>query len=332
MEIDGSEYFLGASIGVALYPNDGETVEELLRNADTAMYRAKEQSKGSYAFYEESMNQQTRERVWIESQLRQALTHNQLDLEYQPQVELATGAIIGAEVLIRWNHAERGTMSPGQFIPVAEDTGLIIPIGEWVIRSACQQLQAWRKLGLNLRSVSVNVAVPQIRAAGFVSFIKRTIKEFHIPPEMLELEITETTFAVDIAQASEVLQDLSDAGLRLSIDDFGTGYSSLSYLQSLPFHTLKIDRAFMPHKFDGSDQVICDAILALAATLRKTVIAEGVETAEQLLYLQSKGCKIGQGYFLGRPVSARQFADQLRLADTSPVAQLRKEMRIFGSE
>jgi EAL domain-containing protein (putative c-di-GMP-specific phosphodiesterase class I) len=293
------------------------------------MYRAKEKSKGSYAFYEESMNHQTRERVWIESQLRYALTHNFLRLDFQPQVELASGAIVGAEVLIRWNHPERGPMKPEQFIPIAEDTGLIIPIGEWVIRTACQQLQLWRKLDLDLRSVSVNVAVPQIRAAGFVPFVKRTLREFQISPEMLELEITESTLAADIAQASTVLQELSDAGLRLSIDDFGTGYSSLSYLQSLPFHTLKIDRAFMPRKFDGNDQVICDAVLALAATLRKTVIAEGVETAEQLLYLQSKGCQMGQGFFLGRPVSAREFADQLLVGKILPNEESRKEVGMF---
>jgi diguanylate cyclase (GGDEF)-like protein len=309
--LDGNDYFVGASIGVAMYPNDGDSVEELLRNADTAMYRAKAQGKGGYAFYEENMNHETRERVWIETELRHALAQEQLGLEFQPQVELATGKVIGAEALIRWQHPERGAMNPEQFIPIAEDTGLIVPLGEWVIRTACKQLQEWRKRGIELRSISVNVAVPQIRAPGFAVFVKRTIRDFQIPPAMLELEITESTLAADIAQASAVLQDLSDAGVRLSIDDFGTGYSSLSYLQRMPFHTLKIDRAFMPHRFDGDDHVICDAVLALAAALRKTVIAEGVETPEQLAYLQTNGCHMGQGYFFGRPVAAAEFVEQL---------------------
>jgi EAL domain-containing protein (putative c-di-GMP-specific phosphodiesterase class I) len=223
---------------------------------------------------------------------------------------LATGAIVGAEVLIRWTHPERGPIHPQQFIPIAEETGLIVPIGEWVIRAACRQLQLWRKSGVNLGSISANVAVPQIRAPGFVAFVKRMLVEYQIPPSSLELEITESTLAADISQAGAVLTDLSDAGIRLSIDDFGTGYSSLSYLQQLPFHSLKIDRMFMPQKFDGSDHVICEGILALAVALRKSVIAEGVETAEQLLYLQSKQCQVGQGFFFGRPVSPQLFATQ----------------------
>jgi diguanylate cyclase (GGDEF)-like protein len=309
--LGGSTYVVGASIGIALYPHNGETVEELLRNSDTAMYRAKQQGRGSYAFYEESMNLETRERVWIESELRHALANGEFDLDFQPQVELATGAIVGAEVLIRWNHPVRGPISPDEFIPIAEDTGLIVPIGEWVIRSACKQLKGWRDAGIELGSISANVAVPQIRAPGFVAFVKRMLAEYQIPPTMLELEITESTLAADIAQASAVLQELSDAGVRLSIDDFGTGYSSLNYLQRLPFHTLKIDRIFMPSKFDGHDHVICEGVLALAAALRKSVVAEGIETAEQLLYLQSKQCPIGQGYFFGRPVSAEKFAAKL---------------------
>jgi diguanylate cyclase (GGDEF)-like protein len=326
--LGGNNYFVGASIGIALYPHNGETVEELLRNSDTAMYRAKEQSKGSYAFYEESMNRETRERVWIEGELHSALANDQFELDYQPQVQLATGIIVGAEVLIRWNHPERGPISPEQFIPIAEETGLIVPIGEWVIRTACRQLQAWREIGIELRSISANVAVPQIRAPGFVAFVKRMLAEFQIPPHVLELEITESTLAADMSQASAVLQELSDAGIRLSIDDFGTGYSSLSYLQRLPFHTLKIDRIFMPSKFDGRDHVICEGVLALAAALRKSVVAEGIETVEQLLYLQSKHCPIGQGYFFGRPVSAQKFAAKLLVARTPLVEQNRHSVGV----
>lgn len=314
--LDGVDYVVGASIGVALYPQNGTNVEELLRNADTAMYRAKAAGKGSYAFYEESMNEETRERVWIEGQLRQALGNDQLVLHFQPQVELASGNVIGAEVLLRWAHPERGMIDPDQFIHVAEDTGLIVPIGEWVIFAACRQVHAWRANGIQLESISANVSVSQIASPGFVAFVERTLREFQIPPSVLELELTESTLASDIAQSSVVLLKLSNLGVRLAIDDFGTGYSSLSYLQRLPFHTLKIDRTFIPTKFDGNDHVICDAILALAASLHKTVVAEGVETSEQLSYLRSKHCHVGQGYFLGKPVSASEFAAEHLMART----------------
>lgn len=317
--IDGHEFFVSASIGAALYPNNGHSAEELLRNADTAMYRAKSKARGSYAFYEESMNREIQERALLENQLRQALSNNELELFYQPKIELATGKTVGAEALLRWNHAENGMIDPERFIPIAEETGLIVPIGEWVINTACAQLQAWRRQGLDLQSISVNVAVPQLQAPGFTQRVQRILRTHQIQPGMLELEVTESTLATDIETTADILCQLSSAGVHLAIDDFGTGYSSLSYLQRLPIDVMKIDRAFMPQKFDGKDHLICEAVLALAHTLGKTVVAEGIENAQQMLYLQSHGCQIGQGYFFGRAMSCRAFT--ARLLDKQPPHQ-----------
>ncbi len=310
--VDDHEFFVGASIGVALYPSNGNTAEALLRNADTAMYRAKNKARGSYAFYEESMNQEIQERTMIESLLRQALGRGELELYYQPKIDLATGDIVSAEALLRWNHPDHGMIEPARFIPIAEETGLIVPIGEWVIDTACAQLQAWRRQGITLKSISANVAVPQLQAPEFVPSVQRIMDKHQIGPGMLELEVTESTLAADIDKTAEVLHLLSSAGVYLAIDDFGTGYSSLSYLQCLPIDVLKIDRAFMPRKFDGKDHAICDAILAMARALGKTVVAEGIENAEQLLYLQSHGCHIGQGYFFGRAISSQEFTARMR--------------------
>jgi len=309
--LQGNDYFVGASIGVALYPISGTNSEELLRNADTAMYRAKDRARGSYAFYEETMNHETRERVWIEGQLRRALERNEFELHYQPQVDLNSGRIVGAEALLRWNHPERGLIPPARFIQVAEETNLIVPIGHWVIASACKQMQWWRTRGMPIPSIAVNVAIAQLRAPDFVHLVREALLHHDIEPGVLELEITESMLAIDIAELRTTLTKLSDAGVKIAIDDFGTGYSSLSYLQRLPFHTLKIDRSFMPQRFDGTDQVICDAVLVLGEAMHKSVVAEGIETADQLLYLQSKGCRIGQGHFLGSPVPREQFAAYL---------------------
>lgn len=317
--IDGHEFFVGASIGVALYPNNGLTAEELLRNADTAMYRAKGNARGGYALHEESMNREIQERALLESQLRQALPRNELELFYQPKIDLDTGNIVSAEALLRWNHPELGMVDPARFIPIAEDTGLIVPIGAWVINTACAQLQAWRRQGIQLESISANVAVPQLHAPEFVGSVQKIMHAHQIQPGMLELEVTESTLAADIEQTSAILHQLSNAGVHLAIDDFGTGYSSLSYLQRLPIDVLKIDRAFIPHRFDGKDHVICEAVLALAHALGKQVVAEGVETADQMLYLQSHGCHLGQGYFFGRAVSSQEFT--ARLLDKQPAQQ-----------
>jgi len=309
--IDEQEFFVSASIGVAMYPNSGLNAEVLLRNADTAMYRAKSKTRGGYAFYEESMNREIQERALLESQLRQALLRNELELYYQPKVDLASGNIVSVEALLRWNHADLGLMPPARFIPIAEETGMIVPIGEWVINMACLQLHAWRKQGILLDSIAANVSVSQLHAPDFVKRIQRIMQSHQIQPGMLELEVTESTLAANIEQTIGILSQLSEAGVRLAIDDFGTGYSSLSYLQRLPINVLKIDRAFMPQKFDGTDHVICDAVLALARTMGKTVVAEGIETAEQMLYLQGHGCHIGQGYFFGKACSSGELTARL---------------------
>ncbi|MGE3530190.1 MAG: putative bifunctional diguanylate cyclase/phosphodiesterase [Steroidobacteraceae bacterium] len=309
--IDGHEHIIGTSIGIAIYPHSGTNAEELLRNADTAMYRAKEVARGSYAFYEEKMNQELKERIQLEKQLRQALAQEELTLYFQPQIDLASGKIIGAEALLRWQHPDHGMISPERFIPIAEETGLIVPMGDWVMRRACAEFNNWRAQGLMLKSISVNVAVPQLHSPEFVEKVTALLDSYQLKPGTLELEVTESTLATDMDKTIEILTQLSNSGVRLAIDDFGTGYSSLSYLQRLPIDVLKIDRAFMPQKFDGKDQVICDAVLALAHALNKTVIAEGVENAEQMLYLQHHGCQIGQGYFFGRPVTSEEFSGRL---------------------
>jgi len=309
--IDEQEFFVSASIGVAMYPNSGLSADVLLRNADTAMYRAKTKARGSYAFYEESMNREIQERALLESQLRQALLRNELELYYQPKVDLASGSIVSVEALLRWNHPDQGLISPARFVPIAEETGMIVPIGEWVINMACLQLQAWRSQGILLNSIAANVSVSQLHAPDFVKRIQRIMLSHQIQPGMLELELTESTLAADIEHTVGILSQLSEAGVRLAIDDFGTGYSSLKYLQRLPINVLKIDRAFMPRHFDGADHVICDAVLALARTMGKTVVAEGIETAEQMLYLQGQGCHIGQGYFFGTACSSAELTARL---------------------
>ncbi|HTE39949.1 MAG TPA: EAL domain-containing protein, partial [Steroidobacteraceae bacterium] len=318
--LDANDYFVGASVGIAVYPACGDSVEELVRNADTAMYRAKAHARGSFAFYEETMNRETRERVWLEGQLRQALSRNEFELLFQPQVELVSRRIVGAEALLRWNHPERGVIGPAQFIHIAEETNLIVPIGEWILTTACTQLRSWQCEGVAVSSLSVNISIAQLQTTGFVDIVSRALQRSGIAPAMLELEITESVLATDLAGTRAVMGELADLGVKIAIDDFGMGYSSLSYLQRLPFHTLKIDRSFMPQRFDGNDQVICDAILALAAALRKSVVAEGVETAEQLLYLQSKGCQVGQGHLFKKAVRLDEFVEFVKNTESATMA------------
>ncbi|MFV2061166.1 MAG: EAL domain-containing protein [Gammaproteobacteria bacterium] len=308
LTINGHELFINSSIGISIYPDDGGSVEELLRNADAAMYRAKEQGRGRYQFFEERMNAEDLERTSIERDLRFAIERNEFSLCYQPQIELSSGNIIGAEALLRWSHPERGSVSPEIFIPIAEDNGLIEIIGEWVLRTACTQFTEWKTNNIHLKRIAVNVSSRQFLQNDFVAVVNKILVETDMSAKNLEIEITESLLMEDRIDTITILNKLSAMGISLSIDDFGTGYSSLSYLKRLPVDALKIDRSFMEGIPNDDDAIAISAsIIALAHTLHKKVIAEGVETVEQLALLRNKNCDIGQGYFFNKPLKAQEF-------------------------
>jgi diguanylate cyclase (GGDEF)-like protein/PAS domain S-box-containing protein len=306
---DAHSFVVTPSIGIAVYPEHGRTIEELLMNADTAMYQAKAAGRNAYRFYSSTMNARSLERLELENELRVAITNGSLMLHYQPKVELPSGKIIGAEALLRWQHPERGWIPPSEFIPVAEETGLISALGEWVMEAACKQLKAWESEGLEHLHVAVNVSGQQFVQGAILDLALRKVWEAGIRPDRLELEITESLILQDVEDNIETLRALSDAGFGLAIDDFGTGYSSLSYLKKFPIDSLKIDRSFVRDLHsDRDDAAICAAILAMAHELGLKVVAEGIELEEQLDFLKRHGCDMAQGYLLGRPMPAADFA------------------------
>jgi diguanylate cyclase (GGDEF)-like protein/PAS domain S-box-containing protein len=307
------EFFVTCSIGVAAYPSDGTPPDSLIEHADIAMYRAKKLGRNNFQFYTPAMNEESLERVRIESALRNALDRNEFVLHYQPQVDLKTGQIVGMEALIRWKHPELGMVPPNRFIGVAEDTGLIVPIGAWVMRTAAAQNKAWQDAGLGRLRVAVNVSARQFSAADLVPGIEQVLLDTGLDPSCLELELTESLFMSDVTPAVELLHRMKSLGVQLSIDDFGTGYSSFSYLSRFPIDVLKIDRSFVNDiTIDANDAAIVASIIALAHNLRLSVIAEGVETAEQLDYLRHQGCDEMQGYYFSRPLPAQEFEQLLR--------------------
>ncbi|MEQ1805794.1 MAG: EAL domain-containing protein [Burkholderiaceae bacterium] len=304
-----TELYISASVGVAMYPDDGADVDALLMNADTAMYRAKEAGRGGFQFYDESMNARALERLVMEGMLRKALERSEFVLHYQPRISLTQGRIVGAEALIRWQHPERGWVSPQEFIPLAEEAGLIIPIGEWAIDAACRQSAAWRAEGIEFGPVAVNLASTHLRVRTLPELVARALREHALPPCALELEVTESMLMADPELCVETARQLSNLGVSLSIDDFGTGYSSLSYLKRLPIKSLKIDQSFVRNlTTDPDDAAIITAINAMAHTLKLKVIAEGVETEAQRAFLQAGGCDEFQGYLACRAVEAGAFA------------------------
>jgi EAL domain-containing protein (putative c-di-GMP-specific phosphodiesterase class I) len=306
--VGGQEVFVTASIGMALYPLDGEDADSLLKNAGAAMHFAKEQGRDSYQFYSRAMNATALEKLSMESQLRRALEREEFLLHFQPKIRASTGRIIGLEALIRWQHPELGIVPPSQFIPVAEESGLIVPIGDWVLRAACAQNQAWRQGGYPPVHVAVNIAMPHFRHGNLVASIADALQRTRLDPSLLEIELTESMLMQSVDVTLETLHKLRDMGVRLAIDDFGTGYSSLSYLKRFPLHTLKIDRSFVTDlPRDAEDVAITKAIIAMAHSLRLAVVAEGVETPEQLAFLQQHGCDEVQGYLFSHPVSADDF-------------------------
>ena len=302
--VDGIPVAVGASVGIALYPRDGRTYTTLMKNADIAMYAAKQAGGTGYSFYNAEIDRAAAARVRLETQLQEAVARNELVLHYQPQVSASTGALVGVEALLRWNHPERGLIGPGAFIDLAEETGLIVEIGRWVLREACQQGARWHAAGCSLR-VAVNISMAQFRdPEGFSAMVMGVLKETGLVPALLELEVTESMAMRDATEIARIVDPLREAGIRFAIDDFGTGYSSLAHLTRLPFDIFKIDRNFTSGiGSDQSAEVIVQTILAMARSLNYETVAEGVETREQMAFLKSHGCTMAQGYLFGKPMS-----------------------------
>jgi diguanylate cyclase (GGDEF)-like protein len=307
--VAGRELFVTASVGISLYPRDGSGCEELIRNADAAMYQAKEEGRNGYHFYLPELTAAALQRVHLEADLRRALARGELSVHYQPQIDLDSGRLIGAEALVRWRHPEQGMIPPDRFIHLAEDTGLIIELGELVLRTACRQAVEWLAAGVPVERIAVNVSAQQVQRSDFVATVRSALRDTGLPPRHLELEVTESFIMGQAEAGIRVLQALRELGVRLAVDDFGTGYSSLGYLKRLPIHMLKIDRSFVSDlQGDSGDLAIAKAVIALGRTLGLKVIAEGVEHDHQAGLLRAEGCHYGQGYLFGRPVEGEDFA------------------------
>jgi diguanylate cyclase (GGDEF)-like protein len=305
--IHGHDIHIGASIGISVYPDDADDMHALLKYADTAMYYAKNGGKNAWRTFTPSMQDDARRRFQLDNSLRRALERGEFVLHYQPQVDLQSGAIVAVEALIRWVHPELGLVSPNDFIPVAEDSGVIVPIGEWVLREACRDLKRWRDLGHRV-GVAVNLSGRQLQEEGLVAAVLATLREAAVEPSWIELELTESMLMEASADIVERLHRLADAGIQLAIDDFGTGYSSMSYLKTFPVHALKVDRSFvrgLPHS--AEDAAITRAIIAMTRSLKMDIVAEGIETPEQGDFLRANGCDKGQGFLYGRPCPAAEI-------------------------
>jgi diguanylate cyclase (GGDEF)-like protein/PAS domain S-box-containing protein len=311
--IEQHDLHVTSCIGVSVYPDDGLDAETLIKNADTAMYQAKDNGRQSYQFFKSAMNVRAVERQSIEENLRRALERNEFTLHYQPKINLWTGQISGAEALIRWTHPDRGPVSPAQFIPVAEDSGLILPIGQWVLREACKQASAWLDAGLPLGTMAVNISSMEFRDDNFLESVFAALRDSGLDPRSLELELTESVLMKRAESAASVLKTLRARGVQIAVDDFGTGYSSLSYLRKFPIDALKIDQSFVRQLTSApDDSTIVTAIISMGRSLKLRVVAEGVETHEELVFLQAHQCDEAQGYYFSRPVLPEQFAKLLK--------------------
>ena len=303
--LDGQAIHLGASVGIAIAPDDGDDPAEIMRNADLALYAAKASGRGAFRRYDVSLNEQMRERRAIETGLRLALAEGQLELYYQPLVDAKTGSITSAEALVRWNHPDRGLVPPSDFIGIAEETGLIVPLGEWVMRTACTEAATWPES----MSVAINLSPAQFRDRSLVSHVVQAFQASSLAPERLELEVTEGVLLSDETGTLETLNQLKALGVGISMDDFGTGYSSLSYLRKFPFNKIKIDQSFVRQVPDDAESsAIVQAIITMAKCLGMSTTVEGVETPEQFEFSVSAGCDTIQGYLIGRPVARDDLA------------------------
>jgi diguanylate cyclase (GGDEF)-like protein/PAS domain S-box-containing protein len=310
--IDEHDLFVTASIGLSIYPDDGHDAETLIKNADTAMYQAKEDGRQSYQFFEPAMNVRAVERQFIEEGLRRALERQEFTLHYQPKINLRTGDITGAEALLRWTHPSLGAVSPARFIPVAEDCGLILPIGQWVLREACQQARAWVDAGLPLTTMAVNISAMEFRDAHFLEGVCAILEDTGLDPTSLVLELTESVLMKHVDSTESILKTLRARGVQVAVDDFGTGYSSLSYLRKFPIDALKIDQSFVRQITSAPrDTTIVTAVISMGRSLNLRVVAEGVEMQEELTFLQAHQCDEAQGYYFSQPVVAQQFAKLL---------------------
>jgi len=303
-----SELVVTPSLGLAAYPEDGDEPSMLLRNADLAMYDAKDAGRNTFRYFNRQVRESSVRRLALERQLRTALARGEFRLLYQPLVDTATRAVVGAEALLRWWSPEDGPIEPEHFIPVAEHTGLIVDIGEWVLANACRQLQAWRERGGSRLRIAINVSPRQFRGERLLSSVRASLASHRLPPGSLQIEVTEGVLIRNQPEVRETLAALSEMGVRLAMDDFGTGYSSLSYLKRFPFDVLKIDREFVRDvATDPDDRALVTAAIRMGKGLGLAVVAEGVETAEQLAFLAQQGCDLVQGYFFSEPVSAEAF-------------------------
>jgi diguanylate cyclase (GGDEF)-like protein/PAS domain S-box-containing protein len=310
--VDHHDLHVTTSIGVSVYPGDGPDAETLIKNADTAMYQAKENGRQCYQFFKPAMNVRAVERQSMEESLRRALERQEFALHYQPKINLSTGAITGAEALLRWTHPVRGPVSPAQFIPVAESCGLILPIGAWVLREACRQARAWVNEGLPATTMAVNVSAMEFRNENFLKGLFAILSDTGLDPRSLELELTESVLMTRAESMTVILQTLRERGIQVAIDDFGTGYSSLSYLRKFPVDALKIDQSFVRQiSTAGDDATLVIAVIAMARSLHLRIVAEGVEMPEELAFLRTHQCDEAQGYYFSRPVPPQQFASLL---------------------
>jgi diguanylate cyclase (GGDEF)-like protein len=313
-ELAGLELVISASIGITVFPRDGENLDALLKNAEAAMFRVKDKGGNAYQYYKAEMNAQAMERLKIEARLRRALERNEFCLHYQPKIRLGDGRLAGFEALIRWCPPGEPMVPPGQFISVLEDTGLIVPVGEWVLREACRQNKAWQEAGLRPVTMAVNLSARQFRETDLAEQVEQILGEAGLDPQWLELEITESMLMDQMEQTQVTLNRLDRLGVSMAIDDFGTGYSSLSYLKSLPIDTLKIDRSFVKDiPADSNDVAVVQAVIAMAHNLKLRVVAEGAETAEQVTFLRAQGCDEMQGFYFSRPMKAEEFPPMIEL-------------------
>ena len=308
VDVNGKEVYVGGSIGIAMYPQDGENFGVLLKNADTAMYKAKELGRNTFQFYTSEMSHKAMQRLELENQLRSALKAEEFVVHYQPKVNLSTNECTGVEALVRWNHPERGLISPCDFIPLAEETGLVTQLDEWVMKTACLQFQQWKEANLPLENLSVNVSARHFKEGGLMKYCQLLLEETKISAENLEIELTESALVDNYSSAKKILNEIHQMGIRIALDDFGTGYASMAYLKEFPFDTVKIDRSFVKDiPEDQVDSAIVKAMIQLSQALKLNMVAEGVEEEIQKTYLSDQHCTYGQGYLWSKPVNAQEF-------------------------